>query len=274
MPHLIIYHKNCTDGFTAAWIAHRALGGGELLPANYGDAPPDVRDRDVVIVDFSYPRDTLIRMKEQAASLRVLDHHQSAREALAGLDFCVFDMEECGASLTWRHFHGDAPMPRLVHYVKDRDLWRWKEHWSQEVSAYIGSLDHGIDAWDRLREEVSNHRVLDAVAAGRAILRSQHREIVRMAKDATRIVLEGIPLLAANAPVLISETGDHLAGQSASGVAGLWHVKGTKVYWSLRSDGRVDVAALAQKFGGGGHPKASGFTVPIDTHLRLMGWSS
>ncbi len=36
---------------------------------------------------------------------------------------------------------------------------------------------------------------------------------------------------------------------------------------SLRSDGSVDVNSIAQHFGGGGHPHASGFTLP-DNHMQ------
>ena len=274
-PTLIIYHKNCADGFTAAWVAHRALGGGELLAANYGDRPPDVRGRDVVIVDFSYPRDILLGLKAQADSLLVLDHHKTAQSALEGLDFCVFDMEECGASLTWKHYHPGAMSPPIVRYVKDRDLWLWDEFRSREISAYIGSLDFGLAAWDSLNIDLFGRDTLDVcVAAGEAILRYQRREVLRMAKDATDVRIHGTSVLAANAPVLISETGDYLVGTTRSGVAGLWHVKGDTAYWSLRSDGRVDVADLARGYGGGGHPKAAGFKIPVSTHAFIMGWSS
>ena len=272
-PPIIIYHKNCTDGFTAAWVAHRALGCGELVAANYGDAPPDVTGRDVIVVDFSYPRDTLVRMHAEAHTLLVLDHHVTAQKALDGLDFCVFDMTECGASLTWKHFHETSP-PRIVEYVKDRDLWLWEKNWSREISAYIGSLDQGLEAWDRLHGELSEpQRLLNAVEGGAAILRFQRREVMRMGKDATLVLLKGIPVLAANVPVLISETGDYLQGESKSGAAGLWHVKGDRAYWSLRSDGRVNVADLAQTFGGGGHPRAAGFTVSVQEHVQIMGWT-
>ncbi len=34
--------------------------------------------------------------------------------------------------------------------------------------------------------------------------------------------------------------------------------------WSLRSQGKTDVAAVANKFGGGGHPSSAGFSHPIE----------
>jgi len=82
---LILWHGGCFDGYTAAWIAERALGGGELVAVNYGEPPPDVHGRQVFILDFSYPREVLLRMASQATSIVLLDHHHTAQEALAGL---------------------------------------------------------------------------------------------------------------------------------------------------------------------------------------------
>lgn len=273
---LVIYHAHCADGFTAAWVALRALGEAELLPARYGDAPPDVSGREVYILDFSYPRDALLRMVETASSLVVLDHHQTARENLDGLSCCVFDMSESGASLAWKHFHPEAPLPPIVRYVKDRDLWLWKEFRSKEVIAYIDSLEQDLREWDTLHADLLDREkeFVTCVVAGDAILRVQRKYVERMAEDAVLCSIHGVSVVAANAPVLISEIGDRLARTSPTGVAGVWHIKGDTAYWSLRSDGRVNVADLARGYGGGGHPKAAGFKISVGTHAFLMGWTA
>ncbi len=55
---LFIYHGGCFDGFTSAWIYSRFVDSdAEFLGVKYGDQPPDVRGRDVVIADFSFPRE-------------------------------------------------------------------------------------------------------------------------------------------------------------------------------------------------------------------------
>jgi len=49
----------------------------------------------------------------------------------------------------------------------------------------------------------------------------------------------------------------------------------TRVHVSLRSDGTVDVAAMAAAFGGGGHYSAAGFQVEstiADIKSRLIDW--
>lgn len=57
---LCIYHGNCADGFTSAWIVRKALGGKvDFHPGVYQEPPPDVAGRDVFIVDFSYKRKVL-----------------------------------------------------------------------------------------------------------------------------------------------------------------------------------------------------------------------
>ena len=85
MPNpLVIYHDGCPDGTAAAWATWTVFGAtATYLPATYGSEPPPVVDpatnepRDVVIVDFSYPRDALVRMAEDARSIVVLDLHKT-----------------------------------------------------------------------------------------------------------------------------------------------------------------------------------------------------
>lgn len=86
-PHtpetLVIYHAKCPDGLAAAWVVWTLYGAGATyLPASYGDAPPEVEGKHVVIVDFSYPRDVMVRLAKQAKSVLLLDHHVTARDNL------------------------------------------------------------------------------------------------------------------------------------------------------------------------------------------------
>ena len=57
---LCIYHHNCADGFTAAWVVKKAFGNVDFHPGKYNEPPPDVTGRDVIIVDFSYKYDVLL----------------------------------------------------------------------------------------------------------------------------------------------------------------------------------------------------------------------
>src|SRR6266568_4571929 len=93
---LIISHAHCSDGLSAAWVFYKIYPDATFVFAKYGDAPPDVNGKEVYILDFSYPRETLLKTNAQARGLLVLDHHKSAKEDLEDLLFCQFDMNRSG----------------------------------------------------------------------------------------------------------------------------------------------------------------------------------
>ena len=60
---LILYHAHCADGFGAAFAAWKKLGSGaDYVAVNHGDPPPPVAGRDVVVLDFAYPRATTLAL--------------------------------------------------------------------------------------------------------------------------------------------------------------------------------------------------------------------
>jgi oligoribonuclease NrnB/cAMP/cGMP phosphodiesterase (DHH superfamily) len=257
---IVIYHANCVDGWTAAWAVWLKFGDEdtEYVPASYGDAPPPHQGRDVVIVDFSYPRETLSAMHEEAKSLIVLDHHRTAREALADLPYALFDMERSGAGMAWDHFHGTRARPWLVDYVEDRDLWRFALPKSKEVSAWLSAQTRtAFQAWLDLEE---GGRIA-AIERGTAVLVYLDRYVSEMAQQARTASLEGydsIPIV--NAPYInTSEVVGHLA-ESAPFAVGWFQRKDGVYQYSLRSRGEVDVSEIAKRYGGGGHKGAAGFT--------------
>lgn len=270
MKPLVIYHKGCADGFCAAWIADRALGGADLHPAQYGDTPPDVAGREVYVLDFSYPKEKLLAMKATAATLVVLDHHKTAQADLADLEFCVFDMDSSGARLAFDFFANKVqdrarldPMFPVVAYVQDRDLWRWVLPLSKEVSAAIASYSFDLEVWDAFN-------VVELGREGAAILRYQAQLVERIASGACEAVIDGHEVLAVNSPVLQSEVGEKLAEGRPFGA--VWYEKGaeSKVVFSLRSREGVDVSEVARSFGGGGHAAAAGFAVPTGRAVPMV----
>ena len=297
---LCIYHANCADGFTAAWAVSYALDGEvELMPASYGDAPPDVRGRDVVIVDFSYKRGVLKEIAKAARSVLVLDHHKTAQEELrpgkgiidisgwsndwswgrhllnVGQDvlegasyaniYVMFDMDRSGAQLAWDFFvGGDRPM--LVEYVADRDLWKWELYGSREVSAAIASHDFEISTWDELSVMLDyQDRLDDVVSAGSAILRKHDRDIRQMLEITKReMVIGGHTIPVANLPYTMASDAAGLMAQDAPFAATYFDGPEGRAF-SLRSrgEGAVDVSEIAKAYGGGGHRNAAGFKMSI-----------
>jgi uncharacterized protein len=256
---LVIYHANCIDGFTSAWVAWLWFGyEAEYLSANYGDAPPDVLGRDVLIVDFSYPRAIMEAMRLESSSILVLDHHKTAQDDLEGLSFATFDMNRSGAGLTWDELFKGEVRPWLVNYVEDRDLWKLKYEKSKEVNAWIGTqVRDSFESWSKLNSEGS----FEAANKGSIILQYVNHYVQETAKNARMVCFCGFHVPIVNSSKLgISELLHHLAKSNHFAIGWFQRSDG-KYEYSLRSEGDFDVSALAKQFGGGGHQNAAGFTL-------------
>lgn len=282
MKPLVIYHANCTDGWTAAWIAARVLGDVELFPGFYGTTPPDVTDRDVYCVDFAYGHHEMLCLAEQASRLWVLEHHKSRENELRVLlslpkrPSVMFDNDRSGARLAWDFWvdTADGPKSELVHaewlvnYVQDRDLWRWALPDSRLVSAGIEAWKRDdLDQWDALAS-LSPEKL---AADGEIIERYRQRCIEAAVVLARPMWIAGHRVLCANTSEMrfASDTAHVLADGKAFGATWWLRADGV-VQFSLRSrpDG-IDVSEVAKQHGGGGHKHAAGFQVPFSWLSQL-----
>lgn len=256
---LVIYHANCADGFCAAWIVHKIYPDAMYYAAYYGQEPPEFEDgTDIIMVDFSYKRDIILKMVAKAKSILILDHHKTAKAELVSLPDnveVIFDMNKSGGRITWDHFFLENPAPWLVHYTMDRDLWQWKLPASRAINAALSTYDKSFDMWTTL--EFMEKGVL--VMEGDAILRYQKQVIAEHVKHANKVEICGHKVLAVNASSLMSEIGEQLCKDRLFSAIYFKRSDG-KWQWSLRSDKNgLDVSEIANKFGGGGHKNASGF---------------
>jgi len=290
-PDICIYHANCMDGFTAAWVVARKFPDVELVPASYGDAPPDVRGKTVLIVDFSYAKPVLEAMAAEALLVVVLDHHKTAESALADFEvkdiwfsetqgticshfwgrpgrlIAHFDMGKSGARLAYQFCHPGYPSPPLVDYVEDRDLWRWTLPESREINAAIASYEQTLKQWDALDTFLGHFTTYNSLLAeGTAILRQRYKDIEALIGAAKREMRIGGHLVeVVNAPFfLASDIGERLSADKP--FAATYYDTGDGRAFSLRSqEGGVhslDVSEIARSYGGGGHRHAAGFKMP------------
>lgn len=272
-PDVCLYHDPCQDGFTAAWAVWRRFGDSvRYIPVNYRqDPPPGLLDLHVVIVDFSYKAPEMRAIARIAASVTVLDHHETAEKELTPLllDGTVqgaFDMKRSGAMMAWRWAHPHSRVPALVRYVQDRDLWRFELSGSRGVAAAIFSHPYEFRVWDVLAQrcEENPHGLM---LEGDAIQRARKKEIAETVAATTQwIQLGGFRVPAANLPKAWgSEACDDLAANQPFAAYYFDRADGRREF-GLRSrpGGAVtaeNVAAIAEQYGGGGHANAAGFIV-------------
>jgi len=296
-PDVMLYHANCADGFGAAWAAWSLWGNTvQYNPVSYGQEPPDVSGKHVLIGDFSYPASILIEMVVSGAhSIIILDHHKTAEKELS--DWIVddvsgefwagdnpmkavahndeyigqpiaalFDMDRSGARIVWEFCH-DVPPPRLIELIEDRDLWRFNFEDTKPFGLWLRSEPFDFDRWEIINQDLNDgqesHRLLSEARAMQRFFDQKVNEIAGLSRFGL-LAGQSVPLCNCP-PMFASEVGHKLLDDypSAPFVA-CYSDQGKARGYSLRSrDDRADVSEIAKKFGGGGHRNAAGFGVPL-----------
>ena len=265
----ILYHADCPDGFGAAWAARKKFGTKALyLPVRHNDPPPEEAcGKAVYTVDFCYGDDALKKFLPKVKSLVAIDHHISRRDAVARLPGSVYGADHSGAVLAWKYFHPKKKTPKLLRYIEDMDLWRFRLPRTREFVEFLDSYDFDFALFDKLargceKKEVFKRYIMD----GQALARHVGKEAKKALKNAEEITFEGYKCLMANSSSHASYVGHKLVDKMPP-IAVVWSRRGGKIVASLRSDGTVDVAKIAQKYGGGGHQAAAGFSFEVKNFL-------
>ena len=263
----VIYHADCTDGFGAAYSAWKLLGNrAEYYACKHGTKPPDVKGKNVVILDFAFNNPTTKKMIEEASALLVIDHHKSAMVELHDIPNTHFDMTKSGAMLAWEFFHPGKEPPKFIKYIMDRDLWTWELEYSKEFSAAFDMVPFEFEEFEKFEDDSVFD---DAVKRGSYILAYSKTVVKKVCEKAQLRKLDDKEVLVVNASHWMSEIGTRLAPDCDFALIWYWdhEAKHTKV--SLRSFHDIaDVAEIAKKFGGGGHRKAAGFQLPAGKHIE------
>lgn len=269
---VILYHADCPDGFSAAWAAWKKFKDKALylaVPPNNRELPRSAKGADVYTLDYTFPLDAIETIRADVASLVIIDHHETnektAREVGAGL----FDMGHSGAVLSWKFFHPARPVPRLLRHVEDYDIWKFHMRHTREIAEALSLYDMNFKTWDKIVRDFEQKKEKKYIEEGATLLRLRDRRIGRLIGYGEEIVFEGHKALLVNSPFYVSEIG-HSIVKHGTPVALIWSRREGKIVVSLRSDGAsVNVAKLAERYGGGGHPAAAGFTMKIKEFLKF-----
>lgn len=289
---LVIYHKNCADGFGAAWCFwNNASREYEYHAASYTEGRPDCANRIIYLVDFSYKKEVVKSICKEAEFVYFIDHHVSAIKDLAPLSDplsqeyqknfqAVTAIDSSGAMLAWDFLHNglayEEPVsrgsfsyfqpPKLLSYIEDRDLWKFKFTATRDISAALFSYPYDFKVWDTLMFGEHNLEALER--DGIAIERKHHKDIKELlAITERKMYICGIEVPVACMPyTMASDAANILATYYAQGriFAATYYDTAEHRVFSLRSvkDIGVDVSIIADSYGGGGHKNAAGFKVP------------
>ena len=291
----IIYHQvkpgvDCPDGIMAAAIAvqhaidhdqpYTLLGDCYKHNDDYGDRPhglPDFKEGDrLTIVDFSYPAAWLNHWESEGIQVTVIDHHAPKFPMLEGFSGAVLDANECGATLAWKHFYGDRPMPEILTHVRRRDIGadgyykadencRDSKAITEAIAHHRHEADNSIDLcrdWLGLRPCSGGANLPLLQRQGDELLIEADRIINAAADRAEAANLRGHVC----GRVVLEKDEDRHGSMIGNRIA-LKHPEWEFAWFvcsdgsnGLRSSNGFDVSEIAAQMGGGGHKTAAGWT--------------
>jgi len=262
---VVIYHGKCPDGFGGAYAAWKKFGDtAEYIPMQYGKPTPEKMDgRDLFFVDFCLPQNQMDELKAVAESIVVLDHHEGIKDVATQFPG-IFDSNRSGATIAWSYFHPDKPTPLLFEYLEDYDLFRFTLPDTKALNAFLTLEPYEFERWDEIAEQLEDPE-MRAKILERGRIYAEHTDalIRHMVEGADLVEFEGytVYLSTSGLQAFTDYLGHDLAAKQPP-LALMVRVAGDGLRVSLRGDGSVDVAKLAQKYGGNGHPSAAAFRLP------------
>lgn len=262
---VVIYHGECTDGFGGAWSAWKKFGDtANYIGVHHDNGPPEgLVKKEIYFIDFTYPRPTMKQLKKDNKKIVIIDHHKTAIDKLNIADESLFDINHSGAVLAWRYFHSDRPVPEILKFIEDRDIWRWSLAGSKETLAYFDLFDLNFNIWDDIIGKFDRKKLTrrEFHKNGELLLRQWSalgEDIVK--EGAVLVGFEGYKVYSVNAPHIFASDLGSILSKKMPPMAIVWQQnKFGNVGVSLRSDGSIDVSEIAKKYGGGGHKAAAAF---------------
>lgn len=260
-----IYHSADFDGICSGSIVKYVLPSAKLIGIDYGqklDLLQFHKKDEVYMVDFSLPHPQMIELSNRC-KLIWIDHHKSSQK----IDLSKFnglalinDLSKAACELTWSYFLG-TPVPLAVYLLGRYDVWDHKDVRVLPFQYGMRSIytEVGSSFWNSLfqNDTISKNKVDEIIERGAIVLGYVDIQNERLCKtSAFEIEFDGFTFLALNAPNVSSTTFKSLEERYDNFMG--FSYDGEKWKFSLRSTVN-DMSALAEKYGGGGHPGAAGF---------------
>lgn len=290
MAKFLIFHHDDMDGLSAAAIVKHAYGKDnefKFVEVDYArrivEVTPDYNPVDfdaTIIVDLSLNQDTIPQFKGVINASKKciwIDHHKTSVEFSEGDDLLtkvdgLRDTRFCGAYLAYIYFNlGIADMelfteekkkliPEWIDYVDDWDTWKKQKGNGTLWFKYAFDANDNDPNNDRFYDQFYSNpkRVSEIMTIGSVIhmhvIKDYERALDHLAYEAT---FEGYRVL------VLNRRGNSLMFGSRINdydfVVG-WEFNGEVYKYSLYTVKDFDLTVIAKKYGGGGHPKACGFS--------------
>ncbi|MFZ2522930.1 MAG: phosphoesterase [Minisyncoccia bacterium] len=276
-----IYHKDCSDGTTAAAVILKKFPEAKVFPLHHSYTPEELQPIISLIdneVDF-YTVDCVMGVKEVLAlgfKVTSIDHHGGVKEEFENLAkenpnyTFIFDSNKSGASLAWSYFFPDEEVPELIKYVEDVDLWKNKLGENTKfVARYLVSLN------DKPEETLKslNSDIGEILTEGKIISNYADFTVEDEAQLKPIKIKIGDNLVNAyNTSSINSSVLGSIHNKSTGQTFVCYRINGESVKYSFRSTDECTPSALdlASQIGGNGHRNSAGARTTLKKFLEMI----
>ncbi len=266
-----IFYHNDADGRCSAFIAYRAninkVKNNDLIEMDYNkDFPFDKikKDEEVIIVDFSLQKEgEFKKLLDITKNVVWIDHHISAinknKEENKTLDGIRRD-GTAGCMLTWEYYNPNVKVPKAVEMVGHYDVWDFGKYGKQ-----LDVLQAGLVLFDTSPNSnnwlswVFGNGLKEVLGKGRNAL--QYRtELYKEVIEAVGFFaeFEGHKAVCCNVAKTSSKLFDSVKEDFDLMMPFFYDGQQYTISIYTKKD-NINCSKLAEKYGGGGHVKASGF---------------
>ena len=269
---VVIYHGECPDGFSAAWVAYKKFGSrADYVPAWHNRSDPTgLKNKTIYVVDFAFDEDVTKKLVKNNKKVVYIDHHVSLEKIIKSLDDHLYDVKNSGAVLTWMYFFPKKKVPKFILHIEDQDLWNFKMKNTPEAMSAVGLIEMNFKNWSKLVSDFENKDKFKKYLEKGRIIADYNNYVTDWLADhrAEEVLFEGKKILACNSSYKrLSSQLAHKLYDKQGPFSLVWYLYDGHYKFSIRSNGKFDVSKVAAKYGGGGHKAASGFVIPIEKGL-------
>ena len=291
IPDYFGYHQNCPDGKTTEVICKMfAETSGNVVKTfpcvgnNISEPIENFKDKIVAFGDYCPKRDYIEKLAKVAKYIIILDHHATNKKIFdtpfeESNIFAIFDMNRSGCGIAWDYFFPNVSRPLIVDYVEMRDLWKWtttKLPDPKEILCYLDKEDYFSESDSSKLIDLFNKQDLsEFVERGKIYCDIDTKEICSCCSMSSECTIEYCGeimhgRISTCNRQLRSDAGAALVNTPLKdgtlpkfGVIYYYNYSTDEWWISMRASSSSDVnlCLFAEGFGGGGHPKSSGFSL-------------
>lgn len=275
-PVVNITHSADADGSVSGLICKKYFREVMTISTNHGkqiNYSRIPRGSIVIITDFSLPVEEMRRLCDNNTVIWI-DHHQvyldPAYQEFANLEG-YRSTEAAGCYLAWKYLFGDKPVPRVVQYVSDYDIWEFKYpeslafNYGLNLYNILPSYASGIICEKLFQDDSFIDSIVKMGKRIESYVNTRNQLLCKYNGFRTKVF--DIPAVAINMRNTSSKVLDPLKDQDHQLLCTYGYNSSIMKYrCSLYTDeDNIDCNELCKRLGGAGHKSAAGCSCTLQT---------